>query len=434
MPRMAQTLAIPLKIAALYALIAGIWILFSDKLLAMLVADPAVIIEFSIVKGWVFVGVTALLLFLLARRYLSETLEQKEAQLRELTTVFDAVNAIIYVTDVQTYELLFLNNYAVSIFGKDWQGKKCYEVIHPGQNDPCSFCTPEEATGRQPDHRPHVWEMQNRVTGRWFQCIDRIVRWTDGRPVRMEIAFDISERKEIERIKDEMLSAVSHEMRTPLTAILGYLEFILDNEVSPEDLRSYLQTVQKETERLNDLIGNFLDLQRMKSRPDGLKTTRLSVEKLLVEAGSRFGHAGNSHPISVRCQPDLPPIQGNGEQLHQALLNLVSNAIKYSPEGGAITLIGMRSGEDVLLKVSDEGQGIPSDLREKIFERFYRVDNTDRRMAGGTGLGLALVREIVQAHGGTVWAEGNVGKGSTFVISLPAAAGRVSEQVFADGE
>ena len=602
MAKINDKVLIPLKIALVYATVAGCWILFSDKLLAFLVTDPTRFIFLSILKGWLFVLVTAGLLFWLARRYIAALLQREKtlreivhgvsgatgeeffatlverlagtlhaegaliceltgedpprvrtiavfdrgclqenfecavsdspcvrqiaasndvlhvsggnvagfhddhllagktatsctgirlcdsagkllgfmatlgsgeikhndladtllrlfavraaaelerrheelrlsralsdltraedalhAQFSQLTTIFDAVNAVIYVADMESHQLLYLNKFGATMFGSDWQGKKCQEILQAGQDDPCSFCTIDDQGGSE-GQGSYVWEFQNRVTGRWFQCIDRPVRWTDGRLVRMEIAFDISERKEIERIKDEMISAVSHEMRTPLTAMLGYTEFILDNPVPPEEQQVYLRTVYHETERLNELIGNFLDLQRMKMHPEPFATAPLAVDMLLNDACALFGVTGRQHRITIRCEPDLPRVRGNAGQLHQVLVNLLSNAIKYSPHGSNITLGAQRDGDSVIIWVKDEGGGIPVELREKVFERFYRIDNTDRRMVGGTGLGLALVREIVAAHGGRVWVESNGGKGCIFHVSLPAVTGNGGQE------
>lgn len=421
--------AIPLKIALSYGAVAGLWILLSDELLAYLVRDPATFTRLSILKGWLFVIVTAATLWWLIRRYVTalvqrdEALVQREQQLEhqfaQLTTIFDSVNAVIYVADLGSYELLYLNKFGEAIFGKDWQGKPCYQVLQAGQEVPCGFCTNDRLVVGGEPQPPYVWEFRNTVSGRWYQCIDRAIPWTDGRLVRMEIAFDISERKEMERIKDEMVSAVSHEMRTPLTAMLGYTEFMLEHEVTPEQQKEFLRTVYHETERLNELIGNFLDLQRLRMRPESIAMNPLSVEALISNAAALFG-ASLKHRLAVSFPPGLPGVLGNEGQLHQVLVNLISNAVKYSPEGSPITLGARREGEKVVIWVRDEGIGIPPDLHELIFERFYRVDNTDRRLVGGAGLGLALVREIAAAHGGRVWVESTVGKGSTFFVELPA--------------
>lgn len=237
----------------------------------------------------------------------------------------------------------------------------------------------------------------------------------------IESIRDITERKEMERLKDEMISAVSHEMRTPLTAMLGYSEFLLENEVAPEQRQAYLQILMKETERLNELIGNFLDLQRLRSRRTPCTSQTLAVAPLLEESAALFGTVSQRHRLTVDCPAGLPRVRGDGKDLRQAVNNLVSNAIKYSPNGGEIHLGAHREDDGVIIMVRDEGIGIPQKAQEKIFERFYRVDNSDRRAIGGTGLGLTLVREIVTAHGGRIWVESEPGRGSTFFVSLPVA-------------
>lgn len=238
----------------------------------------------------------------------------------------------------------------------------------------------------------------------------------------VHIAQDISEARQLQRLKDEMISAVSHEMRTPLTAMLGFVEFMLDNEVGPEDRRDYLQTVHKETERLNDLISNFLDLQRLQAQLESYQLETVCVADMLQEAGHLFTLASRAHQIRVECPNDLPAVQGDPKRLQQVLKNLLSNAIKYSPKGGEVVLRASQEGSVVTISVEDRGMGIPPQALGRIFERFYRVDDSDRRIPGGIGLGLALVREVIEAHGGRVWVESTLGQGSTFFFTLPVAA------------
>ena len=233
------------------------------------------------------------------------------------------------------------------------------------------------------------------------------------------ITLNITERKEMDRLKDEMISAVSHEMRTPLTAMLGYIEFILGNKVDEEQTKEYLEIVHKETERLDELIGNFLDMQRLRARQEVYHYKALAVRPLLEEAAALFANASDKHLITVDAMTELPPIFGNEEDLRTVLTNLLSNAVKYSPKGGNIVLGARREDGNVTLWVKDEGVGIAKEEQDKIFDRFYRVDNTARRNTSGAGLGLALVKEIVLAHGGHFWVESAVWKGSTFYVSLP---------------
>jgi two-component system phosphate regulon sensor histidine kinase PhoR len=351
------------------------------------------------------------------------TAEALQAQFSQLATIFDSLSALVYVAEMDTGKLLYLNRYGESLFGKDWQGRLCFEVFQEGQASFCSFCSNDRLVKDGEPLPPYIWELRNTRNGRWYQCSDRAIRWTDNRLVRLEVAVDISEHKAMERLKDELVSAVSHEMRTPLTAMLGYTEFMMENEVPSEQQQEFLQTIHHETERLNELIGNFLDLQRMKMRPDPPEYSSLQVEGLLKEAAGLFGAAPHKHRIEIDCPAQLPPVIGNAAQLHQVLVNLLSNAVKYSPEGTTIYLRAFRDEENVVISVRDEGIGIPADMQEKIFERFFRIDNSDRRLVGGAGLGLALVREIVIAHNGRVWVESTPGQGSTFYVKFPAIPG-----------
>jgi hypothetical protein len=216
-----------------------------------------------------------------------------------------------------------------------------------------------------------------------------------------------------------MISAVSHEMRTPLTAMLGYIEFMIDNRVDEVQTREYLGIVLEEAERLNELIDNFLDMQRLKARQEIGDYKSLDVRPLLEQAATLFASASNKYRITVDASAELPLIVGNDDDIRTVLDNLLSNAIKFSPKGGNIVVGARPEDGNVTLWVKDEGIGIPPEVQDRIFDPFYRVDNTARRTTGGTGLGLALVKKIVLAHGGRAWVESAVGKGSTFYVSLP---------------
>ncbi len=235
----------------------------------------------------------------------------------------------------------------------------------------------------------------------------------------LAVIRDITERKEMEHMKEAMLSSISHEMRTPLTAMLGFLEFVIENEVEDDQLKDYHLIMHKEGERLNEMITNFLDMQRLKAKLQEYNFKSLEVRTLLEKVVAIFASPSAKHSITVNAPADLPPILGDDELLHQALSNLLSNAIKYSPEGTEIILDARQEDQSVTLWVKDEGIGIPPESREKIFDVFYRVEDTFKRQVTGTGLGLALVKEIACAHNGRVWVESALGQGSTFYLSLP---------------
>jgi len=340
-------------------------------------------------------------------------------QFSQFRTIFDAMNAVIYVADMTTNEILYMNRFATAVFGKDWEGRACYDVLQSGQSKPCEFCTNPYLVKDGIPQPAITTEHKNSKNGRWYQWTDRAIEWTDGRLVRLQIAVDITEIKEMERIKDEMISAVSHEMRTPLTAMLGFTEFLLDNEVEADKRYEIIKTIHKETERLNELIGNFLDMQRLKDETFPITENALPVEDILHQSAKLFSFNKEMQRIIVECQPGLPQIIGDREKLHQVMLNLLSNACKYSPPGSLVT-IGAEAGDgEIIFSVQDEGIGNPLEMREKVFERFYRVDNSDRRMAGGTGLGLALVKDIIEAHRGRVWIESNAPVGSRVLFTIP---------------
>ncbi len=274
------------------------------------------------------------------------------------------------------------------------------------------------------EKQPQSGEIHEPNTDRYFQVsvyplLDEQSQVWGG----VHIAQDITEQKKLNKLKDDMISAVSHEMRTPLTAMLGFVEFLIDNEVDREQQLDFLQTVYKETERLNDLISNFLDLQRLQADIETYHFSSVAPHDLLVETAHLFIMASKKHEIAIDCPADLPPIRADEKRLLQVLKNLVSNAIKYSPDGGQIALSAESADGSVIVSVADQGIGVPPEALRRIFERFYRVDDSEKRIPGGIGLGLTLVREVVRAHGGKIWVESVPGEGSRFSFSVPVWTG-----------
>lgn len=342
-------------------------------------------------------------------------------QFNQFRTIFDAMEAIVYVADIKTSELLYMNLYATNLFGDNWDGKPCFGPLQQSHNSSCEFCSNHLLINESGPSEAVTSEHQNAINGRWYQWTDRAIEWTDGRIARLQIAVDITAIKEMERVKDEMISAVSHEMRTPLTAMLGFTEFLMSNDVDKVKLLEILDTIHRETERLNELIGNFLDMQRMKGDPVSISAEPLVVDEILAQGARLYNVNKENSRVIIETAGSLPQITGDREKLHQVMLNLISNACKYSPQGSTITIGAKGLNGKVGFYVQDEGIGIPAELREKVFERFYRVDNSDSRMVGGTGLGLALVKDIIKAHGGDIWIESNIPSGTRVVFTLPSA-------------
>jgi hypothetical protein len=404
-------------VAAVYIIAAGLWIVFSDHLLAALGQSASELSYWQTVKGWFFVLATGGLLFV----YLNRCLRRQHEAFTELTLLFDSTPAVVYVADMQSYELLFVNRFAREQFGDQWQKRKCYDYLQQGQQQPCDFCTNQQLLRAGQPGPPVSWEFRNTKNGRWYQCLDKAVRWPDGRLVRMEIALDITERKELERTKEELLATVSHEMRTPLTAIAGFSELLLDEPTLTEPVRRHVETIFLESGKMQELVQTFLEVRRLKTDQARIDYQPLAAKELLELASNNNSECTGRHRLNTDCAGDLT-VYGNRRELLQVFRQLTANACRFSPEGGEIFLQGRAAGNFIEITFADQGIGIPADEQERIFEPFHRLDIGDRRRVRGIGLGLAMVREIVALHGGTIRVDSIPGAGSRFVVTLPTPA------------
>ncbi len=241
--------------------------------------------------------------------------------------------------------------------------------------------------------------------------------------------------RELDQLKSNFLSTVSHELRTPLTSIRAFSEILIDNRGEDIDTQvRFLNIINEESERLSRLIEDLLDLSRIESGRQKWIMTTIHCKEILkksVEATSSLVE-NKKQELAVNIPDDCPTLVGDFDKLVQVITNLISNAVKFTPEGGKITIVGRqttRNNEDVVeVSVTDTGEGIPADHLEKIFEKFYQVDSTATRKKGGTGLGLSICREIVKHHGGKIWAESTAGQGSTFFVTLPVIGKREEVQ------
>lgn len=351
------------------------------------------------------------------RRWMEESLRRSE---REWSQTFEAITDAVAIIDVngRTLRMNRANTSFIAGLSSDiLTTQRCR--IHFGLDESEQVCPFNRMLQTRSTEFGELYEPKN---DRYYHIsVYPLMDDTGALWGGVHIAQDITEQKKMEELKDEMISSVSHEMRTPLTAMLGFVEYLLENPVDPEQQRDFLQTVYRETERLNELISNFLDLQRLQAQLETYRLEPMAMSDLLQEAAHLFAVASRKHRVVLDLPPDLPLIRGDAKRLQQVMKNLLSNAIKYSPEGGTIAIGAAREDGKVKTWVRDEGMGIPPKSLEKIFDRFYRVDDSVRRIPGGIGLGLALVREVIRAHGGRVWAESTLGEGSTFYFTLPVA-------------
>lgn len=229
---------------------------------------------------------------------------------------------------------------------------------------------------------------------------------------------DITKEYEVDQMKSEFVSTVSHELRTPLASVLGFTELMLNRELKPERKTKYLQTIYNEAKRLTALINDFLDVQRMES---GKQTYEKKYIDLLPALKKTIEHQeiNAAHTITFTVDMDEAVIMGDRVKVEQVFTNLLNNSIKYSPDGGEIHVKVSSTDGRIKVAVIDHGLGIPKDALPNLFQKFYRVDNSDRRRIGGTGLGLSIVEEIVKAHGGSIAVESVYGEGSMFTIEFP---------------
>jgi PAS domain S-box-containing protein len=222
------------------------------------------------------------------------------------------------------------------------------------------------------------------------------------------------------RAKDEMVSLVSHEMRTPLASIVGFTELLTTREVSPEQRKEYLSVMLQEGHRLTALINDFLDLRRIEGGHMTMSFAPADIGSLIMRAVKVFDNTGGTR-IEIDLAKGLPLVRADSDSIFRVVANLLSNARKYSPKGGIIAVRAASVDGMVEVSVQDHGLGIPADALSHLFQKFYRIDTADRRAIRGTGLGLAISKNIVEAHGGTIGARSaGPDQGSVFYFTLPA--------------
>ena len=374
-----------------------------------------------------------------------------------LATVLDGLQAIVYVSDMQTHEILFANRFMREALGTDQLvGRQCWEAIQTDLSGPCSFCTNHHLLDDNGHPRePYVWEFQNTLNRRWYYIHDRAIEWIDGRIVRLEIATDITERKNAEdtlrhlnedleqRVrqrteqllaakeeaesanlaKSEFLSSMSHELRTPLNAILGFSQLLAADTQPPltNDQQQSVEEIFHAGQHLLDLINEVLDLARIESGRLDLVPESVDIAPLVQECLSLVRPQAEKNQLRLTIEgPGTCVVHVDRLRLRQVLLNLLTNAVKYNRPGGLVTLSFQSSHGEFSLMVRDSGRGIPQEFLPRLFRPFERHQSTSH-LIEGTGIGLALCKRIVQAMNGMITVDSEPEVGSTFRIRLPIA-------------
>jgi two-component system phosphate regulon sensor histidine kinase PhoR len=293
------------------------------------------------------------------------------------------------------------------------------------------FVTPAEVEGRlywEIIREPEFGEMIRKVRLKRTDCIDEIsfdgrillssMSWIEQNEKIVVVFLDITEIKNVERIKKDFVVNVSHELRTPLTAIKGFIETMHD-EISEQTHRRYLEIIKRHTDRLINIVKDLLTLSNIEEEQQ-LELEHVNLKTLLEQLQKIYDHRFNEKKLSfvIDLDENLMQIKADPFKIEQVFINLIDNALKYT-ESGSVTLKARNDGDHVLLCVEDTGIGIRSEHQPRIFERFYVVDKARSRQAGGTGLGLSIVKHIVLLHKGTIEVQSTVGRGTRFLLRLP---------------
>ena len=354
--------------------------------------------------------------------------------------ILENLDVYLYISDLVTDEVLFMNGMMKKDFGiadDAYQGKRCWEILQKDFTERCSFCPVPRLMTDGID--VVAWEEHSTLTNRHYTNTDRIVEWFDGRKAHLQCSIDItkeklvqealmrakSEAEDASRAKGDFLSRMSHEIRTPLNAIIGMAR-IASGAADLDKARDCLHRIDSSSRQLLGIINDVLDISKIEAGKMKLENEAFNIETMLIDV---------SNVISVKSEekrqnlhfylaPTLPKhVKGDALRLSQVISNMLSNAIKFTPEGGSIRLDiaeKQRIGSQVTLsvRVADTGIGISKEAQGKLFRSFEQADGGTTRQFGGTGLGLSISRNIVEMMGGHMGVESDPGKGSIFFFDV----------------
>ncbi|RII26715.1 MAG: PAS domain-containing sensor histidine kinase [Geobacter sp.] len=347
-------------------------------------------------------------------------LDRLAAERNRLDTILRGMGEGLMVTDAEGIVTLvnpaFRNLFAI---GEEVEGKQLIAITrHPDLNEAYRRVLATDSE--------RIEELTIQL-GEEKTLLTHWVPLQDGETLLGVVAVfhDISDLKRLEKVRRDFVANVSHELRTPVTVIKGYAETLLEGKLTADPERSgrFLEIIYNHSERLAAIIGDLLTLSEMESGDLSLEVSPINQESTIKSVIALLGEAAERKRITITCRDlNIPAkVLADRGRLEQVLINLLDNAIKYTPEQGTITISSTLEGEMARISVADTGPGIPAKDIPRIFERFYRVDSSRRRDQGGTGLGLSIVKHIVQLHGGTVTVSSTPGKGSVFSFTLRAA-------------
>ena len=296
------------------------------------------------------------------------------------------------------------------------QGRRCYQYFN-GREEACPHCNSEEVLSGHVLRR----ETQMNRTGRTYEVTDAPLKNADGSVSKLAVFHDITERKKVEELKDEFIGMVSHEIKTPLTVIIGALSTAADERVPRDDARVLMGDAVVHAQILADIVENLLELSRQQSGRLILQTQPSDVAEITQRVIRKLQSKSEVHHLVVDLPEDLPLVLADPIRVERILSNLVDNAIKYSPDGGEVRVFARRDGYYVTVAVRDRGPGISREDQARLFQSFERLGMAVKGSIQGTGMGLRVCRILVEAHGGKIWVESEPSQGATFLFTLPVA-------------
>lgn len=382
------------------------------------------------------------------RRLVEEKLKIKHEQ---LLSIYESITEPIFVTDLETYEVIFSNSAFREHFG-EVKNVKCYENIHQ-VSEPCVYC-PIPCLQQQ-DIQAYYWEYQNEVNKHWYRCVDKIIQWPDGKNVHFQLAFDISGIKLTEnelikakekaeaadRLKTAFLANMSHEIRTPMNAIIGFTDILLKQEFDIERQKEYLTIVQQRSNDLLQIINDILDISSIEVGQIEIIESAGNLAEIFREVfqfyETRENLNGTKKPIEFKQRYLLTSKQSyvitDFARVKQIIHNLLDNAFKFTQSGKIEFGCKLTERKEILIFVKDTGIGIAPEMQPDVFNYFMQVDGSSlTRKTGGTGLGLSISKGLVEILKGAIWVESVIDQGTTVYFTIPYKTVSQLDEISAD--
>lgn len=318
------------------------------------------------------------------------------------------------------YQILWMNRAAEEIFGEGQRGGACHHIFYD-RTEPCEVCVKNKGAAR--------WRASLK-NGKSYRFISAVVRNSKGEVEKLAVGTDITPDQEVSKIHKTFIANVSHDLRTPLAAIDQYVNILLDGlggELT-EDQANYIDVIRRSSFRLHNLIENLIDANKILSGDFKLKMEVLDIQEILDVVLPRLQSQAEAKGLMIQVQvtEGLQQVYADKSRIAQVIANLAGNSIKFTEAGMMQLRAGFMPRDEgrIIVSVEDTGIGIPKEDLGKIFDLFYRVEKDKVYVEEGAGLGLAISREIIRAHGGTLWAESMEGMGSAFHFSIPSYKGQ----------